>query len=74
MEITLLDRFVPNKTQVTSVTGTLASYLTKVARLGGYLARTDDPLPRNTVMWRGLSWLTDIKLGFILAYASSRCG
>ena len=73
-EITLLDRLVPDKTHATSVTGTLASYLTKLARLGGYLARTHDPPPGNTVMWRGLSRLTDIKLGFILANASSRCG
>ena len=31
--------------------------------LGGYLARASDPPPGNTVMWRGLSRLTDIALG-----------
>jgi hypothetical protein len=38
------------------------SRLTKIARLGGYLARANDPPPRNTFMWRGLSRLTDIEL------------
>ena len=36
---------------------------TKVARLGGYLARTNDSPPGNMVMWRGLSRLIDIELG-----------
>jgi hypothetical protein len=42
---------------------TLSHYLTKIATLGGYLARANDPPPGNTVMWRGLSRLTDIALG-----------
>jgi hypothetical protein len=42
---------------------TLAYYLTKPARLGGYLARASDPPPGNTVIWRGLSRLRDIELG-----------
>ena len=45
---------------------TLASYLTKIARLGGYLARAKDPPPGNAVMWRGRSRLTDIELGFVM--------
>ncbi len=45
---------------------TLTQYLTKIARLGGYLARAKDPPPGNTVMWRGLSRLTDIGIGFIM--------
>ena len=53
---------------------TLSSYLIKVARLGGYLARTRDPPPGNTVMWRGLSRLTDIALGARLANPSRQCG
>jgi hypothetical protein len=44
----------------------LSDYLTKIARLGGYLARANDPPPGNTVMWRGLSRLTDIELGAII--------
>ena len=45
---------------------TLSHYLTKIARLGGYLARANDPPPGNTVMWRGLSRLTDIALGAVV--------
>jgi len=45
---------------------TLTSYLTKIARLGGYLARAKDPPPGNAVMWRGVSRLTDIELGFVM--------
>ncbi len=42
----------------------LSLYITKLARLGGYLARSGDPPPGNRVMWRGLSRLTDIELDF----------
>src|SRR5580658_1811990 len=45
----------------------LSTYLIRIARLGGYLARTHDGPPGNTVMWRGLCRLTDIQLGFLLA-------
>ena len=51
---------------------TLSSYLTRIARLGGYLARASDPPPGNTVMWRGWSRLMDIKLG--AAIAGAACG
>lgn len=74
VEIALLDRLVPDKRQSLPGAGTLSSYLTKVAQLGGYLARTKDPPPGNTVMWRGPSRLTDINLGFMLACASDGCG
>jgi hypothetical protein len=43
--------------------GTLSYYLTKLARLGGYLSRSNDPPPGNPVIWPGLSQLTDIELG-----------
>ena len=46
---------------------TLSAYLTKVAQLGGYLARTNDSPPGNMVMWRGLSHLIDIELGAALS-------
>jgi hypothetical protein len=49
----------------------LPYYLTKLARLGGYLARASDPPPGNTVIWRGLSRLRDIELG---AKIMSSCG
>jgi hypothetical protein len=45
---------------------TVARYLLEVAKLGGYLARTKDPPPGNQVVWRGLTRLTDILLGFEL--------
>jgi hypothetical protein len=44
----------------------LSAYLTKLARLGGYLARANDSPPGNMVMWRGISRLTDIELGFMI--------
>jgi hypothetical protein len=44
----------------------LDHYIVKLARLRGYLARTHDPPPGNTVMWRGLSRLTDIELGIMI--------
>jgi hypothetical protein len=63
-EISLLDHLVKDRTR--SRRKTLANYLIKVARLGGYLARNSDPPPGNTVMWRGLSRLTDIRLGAMI--------
>jgi hypothetical protein len=60
-EIAVLDRLMSDKPQARRKT--LSHYLTKIARLGGYLARANDPPPGNTVMWRGLSRLTDIALG-----------
>ncbi len=66
-EITLLDRLVADTGNRKTKPGTLVFYLTKLARLGGYLARMNDPPPGNTVVWRGLSRLTDIKLGAEIA-------
>jgi Transposase DNA-binding len=65
LELWLLDEVVEDKTN-DAPQRTLASYLTKLARLGGYLARAHDPPPGNKVMWRGLSRLTDIELGAII--------
>jgi hypothetical protein len=48
-------------------TDDLSTYLIRIARPGGYLARASDPPPGNTVRWRGVSRLTDIHLGFLLA-------
>ena len=66
-ECHLLDRLLPDKTKDRFGKKSLPSYIIKVARLGGYLARANDPPPGNTVMWRGLARLTDIELGFDLA-------
>jgi len=60
-EIAILDLLMNDKSQAPQKT--LSHYLTKIAKLGGYLARANDPSPGNTVMWRGLSRLTDIELG-----------
>jgi hypothetical protein len=64
-EIGLLDHLMKDKGRKPLRRKTLSHYLTKIARLGGYLARANDPAPGNTVMWRGLSRLTDIELGAI---------
>ncbi len=65
IEIYLLDQLVNDPPSATP-SNQLSLYLTKLARIGGYLARSKDPPPGNTVMWRGLTRLTDIQLGFIL--------
>jgi hypothetical protein len=41
----------------------VAHYLTRVAQLGGHLNRKNDGPPGNTVIWRGITRLTDIQLG-----------
>jgi hypothetical protein len=51
IEIGLLDHLVKDKNQKTPRRKTISHYLTKVARLGGYLARASDPPPGNMVMW-----------------------
>jgi hypothetical protein len=61
-EIELLDRLVNDRGKTFPHRKIIGTYLTKIARLGGYLARANDPPPGNTVMWRGLSRLTDIEL------------
>ena len=61
-EIEILDFVVKGRSEQANKQ-TLSHYLTKVACLGGYLARTHDPPPGNKVMWRGWSRLADIKIG-----------
>jgi hypothetical protein len=65
-EIGLLDHLIEDKDRQPCRRKGISHYLTKIARLGGYLARAKDPPPGNTVMWRGLSRLTDIELGAIV--------
>ncbi|MGO9268490.1 MAG: hypothetical protein ACLQBA_26990 [Candidatus Binataceae bacterium] len=67
IERRLLDHLVPDREKDRARRKSLPSCLTKLARLGGYLARANDPPPGNIVMWRGLSRFTDIELGFALA-------
>ena len=45
---------------------TVGHDLVQIAKLGGYLARAKDPPPGNLVLWRELTRLTDIILGFEL--------
>jgi len=74
VEIALLDRLVPERAQALPGVKPLSSYLIKIARLGGYLARSRDPPPGSMVMWRGLSRLTDIALGATLIQPVPKCG
>jgi hypothetical protein len=64
LEIDLLHQLVPAPSFGRSAS--LHSCLTQLARLGGYLARAADAPPGNTVIWRGLSRLTDIEIGYLL--------
>jgi len=64
IELTLLDHAVSGTAPPDQ--RTLAHYLNKVARLGGYLARAQDPPPGNMVMWRGITRLTDIRFGAMI--------
>jgi hypothetical protein len=66
IEIQLLDQVVKDQPGDPSRDKTLSTYLTKVARLGGYLARAHDPAPGNQVIWKAMSRLTDMELGFII--------
>jgi hypothetical protein len=72
-EIAILDRLVSNAGNRGAKPGTLQLYLTKLARLGGYLARASDPPPGNIVVWRGLRRLADIQLGAEITGGAS-CG
>ena len=71
-EIAVLDRVSPKKSGPEFVPKMLSHYATQLAKLGGYLARKNDPPPGITVMWRGLTRLTDIVLGMQLA--AETCG
>ena len=71
IKIGLLDQLIDGVGSRRRRTGTLSCYLTKLARLGGYLARTNDSPPGNMVVWRGLSRLTDIEIGLELGLAGN---
>lgn len=66
LEIRLLDQLAKDKGILRPQTKSISTYLTRIARLGGYLARAGDAPPGNMVIWRGLSRLTDIELGFVM--------
>jgi Transposase DNA-binding/Transposase DDE domain len=67
IETSVLDFLMQGRVFGKRRAATLGSYVTHIARLGGYLARTKDPPFGNAVLWRGVSRLTDIKLGFVMA-------
>jgi hypothetical protein len=64
-EMKLLEHVVPDQKESTEKT--VGRFLTLLARLGGYLNRARDAPPGNRVLWRGMSRLTDIHLGYCLA-------
>ena len=59
-EIAIIDHLRKDSTQ--DIKKNLSAYTLKIAKLGGYLGRTRDPPPGNTVMWRGLARFSDIQL------------
>jgi hypothetical protein len=65
LETQLLDRLIASPAKQ-SKPRHVSHYVTKLARLGGYLARKGDSPPGNMVVWRGLCRLTDIELGFAM--------
>ena len=66
LELRILDQLVKDKPSADRGQPTLAHYLIKLARLGGYLARNSDPPPGNETIWRGLTRLVDIQLGIFI--------
>lgn len=70
LEIQLLDQLLKNDPKPNQPKKSISSYVTRLARLGGYLARASDPPPGNKVVWRGMGRLTDIELGFLLGAQS----
>jgi hypothetical protein len=72
-EMGVLDRISPARPDESAKETTLAAYIRKIARLGGYLGRSRDPPPGIVVLWRGLSRLADIELGMEVAIRPT-CG
>jgi hypothetical protein len=68
-EINLLNKLIKSNNNIKSKN--ISDCLLKIAKLGGYLARASDPPPGNIVIWRGLTRLIDIQLGFNMA---KNCG
>ena len=67
IEVELLTHLKPERKQtLTQRSLTLQACLTQLARLGRYLNRAGAGPPGNTVIWRGLSRLTDSELGYLL--------
>jgi hypothetical protein len=69
-EVMLLDHLVKD-TARTAQAPPLSRSLIKLAQLGGYLARANDPPPGNKVIWRGMHRLVDIQIGYWLGRENS---
>lgn len=67
LEVELLERLGSGRSARSRAPPSLQSSLLQLARLGGYLNRATDGPPGNTVLWRGMTRLADIALGFELA-------
>lgn len=65
LEIDILNQVAPVKDR-RSKPHTLKTSITQLACLGGYLNRSRDAPPGNTVVWRGMSRLTDIEIGYLM--------
>ena len=70
IEIEVLER-VAHDTPHNAQAPPLLRNVIRLAQLGGYLARANDPPPGNTVIWRGMRRLTDIQLGYELGLKRS---
>src|SRR3546814_16542791 len=71
-EITILDHLIGDNGNRGARPGTLQLYITKLARIGGYLARMPDHPPGNNVIWRGLRRRADTQLGAQIGRAACR--
>jgi hypothetical protein len=71
LEVELLNQLIPD-VPGKSHSPSLNCSLTQLAHLGGYLNRAGDSPPGNTVIWRGLSRLTDIEIGYLLGWQHSK--
>ncbi|WP_157657912.1 IS4 family transposase [Burkholderia ubonensis] len=69
-EAMLLDQLVKD-TARTAQAPPLSRSLIKLAQLGGYLARANDPPPGNKVIWRGMHRLLEIQIGYCLGRENS---
>jgi hypothetical protein len=65
-EMDLLDQLFPLPPADAASSRSLGLYISRIARLGGHLARARDPAPGNIVIWRGLARLNDLTLGYAL--------
>jgi hypothetical protein len=66
-ELNIIDKLLKPKRHETNQPKSLSNYIRKMAKLGGCLARANDPPPGNLVIWGGFSRLNDIHLGLLLA-------